>query len=971
MASRLFIFTNSKFSDSTGNALAQKFRYIKDKYGININEIRTADVYNIEEDLSNFELSNLGDSFTDNVFQMYSNDDPFVEQSRIEIGLKPGVTDNVGKTAMTLANSILHKHLHIYHSTLYSFDTNTDLDEDILQEIASKLYNPVIEIAFALPPGEIKGAYLPKVILKPDDTIEKFSMKMSDDTLMKLSKSKLLALNLKEMHAIKKYFSKQKIINERRKVGLGATITDVELEAISQTWSEHCKHKIFNADIKYIENGDVHEIHSLFKTFIAGATYKINKPYVVSIFKDNGGVIKFTDKHNISIKVETHNAPSALDPYGGALTGVLGVQRDILGTGLGSEPIADMDVLCFGPPDTKKIIKNRIPPKVIREGVIQGVEHAGNKTGVPNINGSIIYDESYITRPLVFAGTVGIMPAEIDGQKTEEKIIKPGYLAIMVGGRVGKDGIHGATFSSQQIDLHTPMSVVQLGDPFMQKKVMDFVLEARDKRLYDAITDNGAGGLSSSIGEMAEMSNGCEIYLDKVPLKYVGLKPWEILVSESQERMTLAIKPDKLDVLKQLAAKHDVEISLVGKFTNSGYFHVFYGDKTVAYLEMDFLHHGLPKMQLNARFTKRRYTNPDIFDFDYQDMIKKLLGSLNISTREEIVRRYDHEVKAMTIIKPYMKGPSDAGVMKPLYNNYEGIVLSHGINPMIVQDAYHMAMNAFDEAVRNALAVGAKFGYMAALDNFAWPDPIQSPDTPDGEEKLGQLVRACHGLYAIATAYGIPFISGKDSMKNDFMDEETGEKYSIKPTILITVLSKIDDIRKSITSDFKQPGDLIYILGKTYDEMGGSELYKQLGYIGQILPKVRLNENVKLYDAISKATAKGLLKSAHDISQGGLAIALAECSISGKIGVDVELTKIPKDIGVGEIPSMFSESSGRFVVSIDPKDKIKFEKIMAGTKFALVGRVRGDKRYILREHDDIIVNEDVFTLASFYNRVVV
>jgi len=968
MATRLFISTKTEFEDSFGASLMLELKSLFDDK-LKLNKIITLDIYNIKQDLSGYELSNLGEAFTDRISQEFSKDDPFVNFPRVEIGLKPGVTDNIGRTASWVARDVLKKNIDIFHSKLYVLDG--DFSDGDFSDMISKLYNPMVEVSFFLPAGESKGIYLPVVILKSNTEVEKYSLKASDKSLMQLSKDRLLALNLKEMHNIKKYFSKSKVIADRKKVGLGVTITDVELEAISQTWSEHCKHKIFNANIKYTEGGKVHEIHSLFKTFIAGATYQINKPYIVSIFKDNGGIIKLNDKYNVSIKVETHNAPSALDPYGGALTGVLGVQRDILGTGIGSEPIADMDVLCFGPPDTKKVPEGRIHPKMIREGVIRGVRDAGNKMGVPNVNGSIIYDDSYVTRPLVFAGTLGIMPSEISGFKTEDKIIKPGYLAVMVGGRVGKDGIHGATFSSQQIDIHVPQSVVQLGDPFMQKKVLDFVIEARDKRLYDAITDNGAGGISSSVGEMAEVSNGCEIYLDKVPLKYPGLKPWEILISESQERMTIAIRKDKWDGIQELAKKHDVEVTVIAKFTNSGYLQALYGKQTVAYLKMDFLHHGLPKMELTARFTKRRYTNPTRMDFDYQRMIRKLLSSFNLSTREDVVRRYDHEVKAMSILKQYMRGPSDAAVMKPLYNSYVGVVLSHGINPKLVQDAYSMAMNAFDEAVRNALAVGAKFGYMAGLDNFSWPDPIQSADTPDGEEKLGQLVRACHGLFTISTAYGIPFISGKDSMKNDYFDEESGQKYSIKPTVLVTLIAKIDDIRKAQTMDFKKPGDLVYVLGKTYDEMGGSALYEELGYIGQVPPGVRVEDNIKLYTRFSKAMSLGIVSSAHDISQGGLSLAVAESAFSGKIGVDIELSHLPKDVDVGEVPLLFSESPGRFVVSVSPKNKSKFESIMAGSFFALVGRVRGDKRYIIREHGDLLINEDVFTLASVYNRIII
>ena len=965
MPRRIEVSIKDSVKDVTGDRAKER---IEKELGIKISFSHFIEVYNIDADLSDEEMQKLGSEvFTDAVIQKYHCDKPAFEHLwKVEIGFLPGVTDNTGKSAREGVKDALGKDVDIYYSRMYAFGGD-DIDEDRCIRISQMFYNPLVEHAIIHSPLQPTPPYIPRVELKHGPNVERISLRINEDKLEALAKQRILALNMEELKIIKTHFKDEKFLAERETVGLDEKITDVELELLAQTWSEHCKHKIFNAQITYADKGDSHAIHSLFKTFIQGATEMAKKPYVVSVFKDNGGIIKFNQDWDIAVKVETHNAPSALDPYGGALTGVLGVQRDILGTGMGAKPIANIDVLCFGPLGIKQseLPKGVLHPKRIYDGVTKGVEHGGNKMGIPNVNGSITYEEGYTTRPLVYCGTIGILPSQIDGKRTSEKTIKPGHLAIMVGGRIGKDGIHGATFSSQQIDEHTPQSVVQIGDPITQKKMMDMILEARDLVLYDAITDNGAGGLSSSIGELAQLSGGCEIYLDKCPLKYPGLDPWEILVSESQERMTLAIHPEKLKQLEQLAKKHDTEVSMVGKFTNSGKLHAFYGEQTVAYLDMEFLHEGLPKMKLKAVRKPKEFPQPEIIETDLSDVLKRLLSTPNIATKETVTRQYDHEVKGMSVIKPVMIGPNDAGVIKPLLDSDEGLVIAHGICPKIMQDAYDMASNAFDEAVRNAIAVGAKFGYMACLDNFSWPDPIQSEKTPDGEAKLAELVRACIALHDLAIAYGIPIISGKDSMKNDYYSGE--RKYSIPPTLLITVVAKMDDVKKAVSAEFKQAGDYIYVLGKTRAEMGGSEYFKLFGNIGNNQPKVRPEETIPTYKAISEAIESGLVSSVHDISDGGLAVALVECAFPTGIGVDVDFSQLQRETD-NEDALLFSESPGRFVVSVNEKHCAAFEKLMHGRIFGKIGRVRGDKRFIIRKgHERTIINEDIEDLKIAWN----
>ncbi|MFA5050120.1 MAG: phosphoribosylformylglycinamidine synthase subunit PurL [Candidatus Micrarchaeia archaeon] len=941
------------------NPFAEKLiKRIENELGIAVSNIKKIDAYNIDSELSLEEIEKIGkEILADQITQNYSYTNPlYPDFWKIEIGYLPGVTDNVGKTAKDALKDALKKEIAVYYSRVFAIQSK-NMNREIAEKISKLLHNKLVEKAIIYQPNEKISHYLPKVLIKHEPAVNEINIvEMDQKSLKKLSDDGLLALTIKEMEKIKKYLSGKRVLSERKKLGLSEKITDVELESIAQTWSEHCKHKIFNSYIQYQENGEPHGIDSVFKTFIKAATDQIKKPYIVSVFKDNGGIIKFNQDYDIAIKVETHNAPSALDPYGGALTGILGVNRDVIGCGLGAKPIGNMNMLCFGELDLKNHPEGVLHPKVIYEGVTKGIEDGGNCSGIPTINGSVTFEKCYNYRPLVYAGTVGIMPAYIGGKKTSEKVVKKGYLAIMAGGRIGKDGIHGATFSSQQIDENTPQSVVQIGDPFTQKKLLDFIIEARDLQLYSAITDNGAGGLSSSIGEMAQFSGGCKINLERAPLKYPGLDPWEILISESQERMTLAVPPEKFEELKTLAKKHDVEISDVGEFTDLEKFHILYEGKTVAYLDMNFLHGGVPQMKLKAVWKRKVFNSPKIDKTDLGEIFHLLASSPNIASKEQIVRRYDHEVQGGSVIKPITKSPNDGAVIRPILDSKEGLVVSHGICPKYIQDSYDMSAMAFDEAVRNALAVGAKFAYLACLDNFSWPNPLPSSKNPDSEYKLAQLVRSCHSLYNYSTLYGVPIVSGKDSMKNDYYSK--GEKYSINPTLLITIIGKIDNIENAISADFKNPGDSIYIIGFTRAELGGSEYYRLFGGIGNNNPKVREKETIPLYRAFSKSADENLFASAHDISDGGIAISLCESSFGRGYGVDIELSSIPRDTE-NEDEILFSESAGRFIVSVKSENEKKLEKFFENLPFAKIGRVRGDKRIIIRRNKRIIINEDL------------
>ncbi len=981
------------FKRGVRDALGEKVRQrIIENLRLNVDEVKTVDVYTIEGDFRKRELTAIARGpLSDPVIQRWVVNRGLAESFDwlIEVGFRPGVTDNVGKTAREAIETFLgleprKRPVGVYTSRQYLIKGPIGR-EDAERIAAGLLANDLIEryeivSGKAWDPARGMPAYIPRVAGGDRVRVEEISLQVDDGDLLKISNERLLALNLREMKAIQDYGRRDSVIEERRRFGLGERITDVELESLAQTWSEHCKHKIFNSLIAY-ENGTVERrvIDSLFDTFIKGSTKEIREnmgkeDWCLSVFSDNAGVIKFNDDYNLVFKVETHNSPSALDPYGGALTGIVGVNRDPFGTGKGARLIFNTDVFCFADPFFDKPLPKRIlHPRRIYEGVREGVEHGGNKSGIPTVNGCIVFDDRFLGKPLVYCGTGGIMPARIDGEVTHTKEIRPGDLIVMTGGRIGKDGIHGATFSSEELHEGSPVTAVQIGDPITQKKMTDFLLRARDRQLYRAITDDGAGGLSSSVGEMARLSGGCEIDLQKAPLKYAGLQPWEILLSEAQERMTLAVDPEKAEAFLRLAEKMGVEATVLGRFTDSGRFHVLYGEKTVAYLEMSFLHDGVPQLELKAAWVAPRHEEPSFpVPADLGASLKEMLSRLNICSKESVVRQYDHEVQGGSVVKPLVgvmnDGPSDAAVIRPLLESFEGIVVANGICPRYSDiDAYHMAACAIDEAVRNTIAVGGTPGRIAGLDNFCWCDPVRSEKTPDGEYKLAQLVRANEALYDYTRAYGVPCISGKDSMKNDYQIGET--KISIPPTLLFSTIGRIEDVRRAVTMDAKAPGHLVYVLGETFNEMGGSEWFAMHGHVGNTVPRVNADRAKKLYEALSRAIKAGFAASCHDCSDGGLGVALAETAFSGGFGMAVDLARVSSAGIDRDDYLLFSESQSRFVVTVAPNKKEDFESILKGNTFAEIGRVLAEPLFIVKGiKGGKIIEENIGDLKEAWQR---
>ncbi len=962
MAWRIVVGLKENVRDARGERVR---REIREHLGIELQSVRTIDVYTVDAQLSEGEVAaSAAGPFSDPVIQDYTINQPLAHDFDVlvEVGYRPGVTDNVGRTAREAiqyqTGRAFTPEEGVYTSVQYLL--SGDISVEVAERIAKDfLGNGLIQRWDIISRAAFDGSKgvavtVPKVTSTAKPAVRPVSLEVSDEKLMEISRSGMLALTLEEMQAIQFYYRQENVIASRKAVGLAAMPTDVELEALAQTWSEHCKHKIFSARIEYEdEQGNLEVINSLFKSYIMQVTADVRKArgkddICLSVFKDNAGVIKFNDDWSLVYKVETHNSPSALDPYGGALTGIVGCNRDPFGTGMGARLMFNTDVFCFASPFYDKPLPPRLlHPRRIFEGVVEGVEHGGNKSGIPTVNGSLVFDERFAGKPLVYCGTGAIMPRILNGQPCHEKEAKVGDRIVMAGGRVGKDGIHGATFSSEELHEGSPVTAVQIGDPITQRRMFDFLIIARDRGLYNAITDNGAGGLSSSVGEMAEFTNGFEMHLDLAPLKYSGLQPWEILISEAQERMTMAVPPEKLEEFSTLADEMGVEITDLGQFTDSGYFHCLYEGETASYLPMEFIHDGVPQMVLSARWTPPSLQEPGFSQpLDMDATLRHMLGRLDICSKESVVRRYDHEVQGGTVIKPLVgvanDGPSDAAVVKPLFDSFEGVVVAHGICPSYSDiDTYHMMANAVDEGLRNYVAVGGNIEHVAGLDNFCWCDPVVSAKTPDGEYKAAQLVRANQALYDYCLAFGVPLISGKDSMKNDYMIGDT--KISIPPTVLFSVIGKIEDLRKAVTMDAKAPGDLVYLLGETRDELGGSEYYALHDQVGANVPKVDAESAMQRYRTLNAAQEEGLIASCHDLSDGGLAVSLAETAFAGGFGISVDLHDVPVAAAMREDRVLYSESASRLLVTVKEENSEQFEKLFAGQIFACIGEVTADE----------------------------
>ena len=830
--------------------------------------------------------------------------DPVLEQSSIggafdgrgtavSVWKQPGVMDPSEASILRALRALGQQPQRAVTGKTYWIECDAP-PERILEAVKQSLANEVIEAIGlgAVPePRDLPRAAERHVI--PDIPLDG----LSDEQLVEASQRYTLALNAEEMRVIRDHFA-----------GLGRAPRLGELDTIAQTWSEHCKHKTLTGPITYTEDGRVCEIGNLLKETVFGATRKLKKDWCVSVFKDNAGVVRFDEENDVCFKVETHNHPSAIEPYGGAGTGIGGVIRDILGTGLGARPIANTDVFCFGELDETELPKGVLHPLRVMKGVVAGVRDYGNRMGIPTVNGTVCFDKRYLGNPIVYCGTVGIIP-----RGKSEKAARPGDRIVAVGGRTGRDGIHGATFSSETLhDESDTVSggAVQIGNPIEEKRVLDTLLRARDKNLYTALTDCGAGGFSSAVGEMAEHC-GAEVWLERVTLKYLGLNPVEIWISEAQERMVLAVPPEHEQEVLELFSSEDTEARVIGEFNDTGRLLVKYRDRVIVDLDMKFLHDGLPKTTRTATWTTPQLELPQA-PANPADQLLALLSDGNTCSKEWIVRQYDHEVQAGSAIKPLVgpegRGPGDASVVAPVFGSRRGVVIGCGINPKYGDlDPYHMAMCAVDEAIRNVVAVGADPERIALLDNFSWGDCKQP-------EVLGAMVRAARGCHDAAMLFGAPFISGKDSLNNEFRGE--GETIRIPHTLLVSALGQVDDVTRCVTSDFKRAGSKVVLVGDTHEDP---------------VPTVRDHAPQVMRD-VAKAIREGHVRACHDLSEGGLAVAAAEMCIGGGFGIRIDPDVAPRDI--------FNESPSRFLLEVDNENG-EIDDIGIGT---VIGEVTGDRR---------------------------
>ena len=957
---RIEVREKEGFYDALGEAVKKDIEDLG--FEGKIKEVRAVQVYLLDGSLEEHHVKKIcEDLLIDPVTQIYAYDGHIAGEKDykvVEVAYNPGVMDPVEESAKK-AIADLGVHGLETVKTAKKYLIRGDLSYNNIHSIAEKiLYNKVIQhvvrersdILAEPPPYEFKVRHID-------------ILNVGEGKLKTISKTGQLFLSVEEMKTIQRYFKK-----------LGRNPTDCELETVAQTWSEHCKHKTFRGRIAYTlhptpynkKTKKIKIINNLLKSTIMKVTKELNKPWCVSVFKDNAGVIRFDEKYNICFKVETHNHPSALEPYGGAGTGIGGVIRDPLGTGLGARPIINTDVFCFGPPDYpySKLPKGVLHPKRIMKGVVSGVRDYGNRMGIPTSNGAVLFDENFIGNPLVFCGNVGIMPKD----KSFKKVFK-GDLVVVVGGRTGRDGIHGATFSSGELTHESKGisgSAVQIGNPIQEKKVTDTILQARDRELYNAITDCGAGGLSSAVGEMGE-ELGAEVYLEKVPLKYKGLSYDEIWISEAQERMVLAVDPKRSDELIGLFKRENVEATVIGKFTGDGRLRLFFNGERVCDMEMDFIHNGLPEINRRAVWKKTVFAQPRLpLAQNLTGDLIALLSNLNIASKEWIIRQYDHEVQGGSVLKPLQGvnggGPGDASITRPILNSKKGIILSCGINPDYGKiDPYWMAASVIDEALRQVVSVGGNIAKAAILDNFCWGN-TNKPD------RLGSLVRASQACYDIAKAYGTPFISGKDSLNNEY---STGKKtISIPPTLLISCIAVMDDVTKAVSMDLKAAGNMVYLVGITNDELGGSQYYKMKGFLGNNVPKVAPVYGKKLMDTLTKAIEKGYVRSCHDCSEGGLAVTMAEMAFAGGLGLSMHLgayKRPEKQKLLRNDILLFSESNTRFAVEVS--DETAFIRAMRGMPIWKLGYVRNDNAFKVFDQDEkLIIDTDIDKLKSAWQR---
>ncbi len=955
---RVEIRQKSGLLDSAGAAVLKD---ITDLGITHLDRVSMVSVYLLEGDIGRDDVKKICEELlVDPIVEEYGFSFSLAKTSSdhhiVEVAYNPGVMDPVEASTIKGIRDLGIDGIKAVR-TAKQYHLFGRLSEKEIEHITSRvLMNKLIQHSVKNAAQAIPSTLLISAAAKTKfDVVVVDLLSANDRQLKELSQKGQLYLNLDEMRAIQAHFKKE-----------GRNPSDVELETIAQTWSEHCNHKTFRGIIRYREGkkGRPQIIRSLFKSTIAKVTNDLKKKWCVSVFHDNAGIISFDKDYHVCFKVETHNHPSALEPFGGANTGVGGVIRDILGTGLAAKPLANTDVFCFAPPDTpaSEIPSGALHPRRVMKGVVSGVRDYGNKMGIPTVNGAIVFDKHFVGNPLVFCGNVGIIP-----KGKEFKKVNKGDVIVAVGGRTGRDGIHGATFSSGELTSESETvssGAVQIGNPIEEKKVLDALLKARDRNLYSAITDCGAGGFSSAVGEMGSQT-GARVDLDRAPLKYQGLNYTEIWISESQERIVLSVPPTKVEELLKVFADENVEAVVLGEFDGSGRLQLFFQGHQVCDLDMHFLHDGLPKITKEAVYEAPKLKKETLkAKKDLNDDLCAALAHLNVASKESIIRVYDHEVQATSVIKPlvgvHTDGPSDAAVLSPVRGSKKAVAISNGINIRFgMVDPFWMAASCIDEAIRQIVAVGGSLERIALLDNFCWGNP-------DKSDRLGSLVRCAQGCYEAAKAFGAPFISGKDSLYNEYAHK--GRSLAIPGTILISAIGIVEDSAKTLTMDLKKAGNSIYIVGRSSDELGGSIYLANSEQLGQNVPKVNFKSAIKTYRAIEKANQAGLISSAHDVSEGGIAVALAEMAFAGGLGVTGFVKNVPyQGVRRKEEVVLFSESNSRLLLEVEPRHEKSFKKIFAGIAHAKIATVETTPQMIVYGFkDQVIINADIFDLKDIW-----
>ncbi len=895
--------------------------------------VRTARLYLLDGDLDHAAATVLAsrllsdpvaESFSIHAWDQYRGDAP----GSVSVFKKVGVMDPAEAGILRGATSLGHPLLAAKTATRYEL---VGIPAALLHRVAeASLANPAIEeIQVGNDRFPVKSPSVRKQVGRKELPLAR----LSDAELEAISKTRGLSLTLLEMKAIQAHFAK-----------LGRPPTEIELETLAQTWSEHCKHKTFTSAVRYhgptvggVEDGQV--IPNLLKSTIKAATEALAKPFCLSVFHDNAGVIAWEGNQALCFKVETHNHPSAIEPYGGAGTGVGGVIRDILGTGLGARPIANTDVFCVAPPDlpAESIPRGALPPLRVLRGVVSGVRDYGNQMGIPTVNGAVVFDPRYVGNPLVYCGTVGLLPTD-----KIDKTVKPGDLIVALGGRTGRDGIHGATFSSAELHETSEADdagAVQIGNAITEKKVLDIVLKARDQGLFRAITDCGAGGFSSAVGEMGAEC-GARVHLERAPLKYDGLTATEIWISESQERMVMAVPPAQWPALEKLAASEDVLACVLGEFTDTRRLELYFQGELLGDLGVEFLHEGVPRFIRDASWSAPAREAEAKLVADPEATLIRLLASPNIASKEWIVRQYDHEVQAGSVIKPLVgsrgQGPSDGAVLAPVLGSTVGVAITNGINPWLGDlDPYWMAFAAIDEALRNLVAVGGDPDHCAILDNFSWGN-CAKPD------RLGALVRASLGCRDAALAYGTPFISGKDSLNNEYKVGDT--TIVIPPSLLISAIARVPDVRRALTMDLKSKHSRIYLVGHSTSELGGSSFLRLFGRRGNEFPKVSRELAPRLHRTLHQLVRGGHLLTCHDLSDGGLAVAAAEMVLASDIGMTVNLGPLLERGHLSPDAALFAESPTRWLIEVAESEAARVEAAFRGLPCLHLGSTQAEAR---------------------------